>query len=90
MICPYCGNETGNKVVCSYCGHKVYDNPQNGNYYVDMSEDATVPSRGQNGLMVDPEVKRHLRNIDTWGLMSLVLLGGIFILELLRFVLSFV
>ena len=90
MICPYCGNETGDKLICSYCGHKVYENPQTGNYYDGMGNNTTVPTRYPMGLGGDPEIKKRLRNIDTWGLMILVLLAGIFILELLRFVLSFI
>ena len=91
MICPYCGNETGSKVICSYCGHRVYDDARNPGYPPGMGDNATLPvNTSGSGLGQDPEIRKRLRNIDTWGLMGLVLLGGIFLLELIRFVLSFI
>ena len=63
-----------------------------GSFHSNPVDDMTLPVRNQiqNGQFSDPEIRRRLRNIDTWSLMGVVLLGGIFILELLRFIMSFI
>jgi len=87
MKCPYCGNETGNNTVCPYCGHRVYETEGHHTYYTDINP--TVPVN-YSEKSTDAANRKHLANIDTWGLMSVILLAGIFIIELLQLLMQFV
>ncbi|MBR3172044.1 MAG: hypothetical protein IKF22_12505 [Lachnospiraceae bacterium] len=87
MKCPYCGNETGNNTVCPYCGHRVYETEGHHTYYTDINP--TVPVN-YSEKSTDAATRKHLANIDTWGLMSVILLAGIFIIELLQLLMQFV
>ena len=87
MQCPYCGNEMGNGDICSYCGHRVYQTAGQHTYYTSI--DRTVPVTLEV-MEEDSDIERHAANCDTWGLMTVILLAGIFILDLLRLLMMFV
>jgi len=73
MICPTCKNEIGNQSRCPYCGTVL------------QSAESTIPI-GQPQPR-DGESGRHMANIDTWSLLQVVLLGGIFVTNILELVL---
>lgn len=73
MICPTCKNEIGNQSRCPYCG-TVFQPVEN---TVQISQPQT--READNG--------RHISNIDTWSLLQVVLLGGIFVTNILELVL---
>lgn len=77
MICPRCKCEIGNQPRCPYCGATFRT--------VDVTNTYTTPIRSQE----EPKSSnRHLANIDTWNLVSVVLLSGIFITDILQLVLQ--
>lgn len=79
MICPKCRCEVGNQKSCPYCGTVFYQDPM---------QDYTQQVYPQNNPVPPENQERHAANIDTWGLVSVVLLGGIFITEILQLVLQ--
>lgn len=90
MNCQYCGNDVGNRVICPYCGHKVFqDVHMHNDYYDNFMGNTTIPVRMQEGGS-QREMRKYLRNIDTWGLMSVILLTGIFIVEILRLIIELI
>jgi hypothetical protein len=78
MICPKCRCEVGNAKSCPYCGTVFYQDPMQDYTQKVIRQDQPAPSGNQD---------RHASNIDTWGLVSVVLLSGIFISEVLQLVL---
>ena len=56
-------------------------------YYTSI--DRTVPVT-REVMEEDSDIERHAANCDTWGLMTVILLAGIFILDLLRLLMMFV
>lgn len=85
MICPNCKCEIGNLSVCPYCRLQVQG-----------TKTIPIPNRRiskQNQVFAQDIYQqnnslRHLHNTDVWGLMSVILLGGIFVLELLQLILQ--
>lgn len=73
MICPTCKNEIGNQSRCPYCG-TVFQTVEN---TVQINQPQTRES----------DNVRHMSNIDTWSLLQVVLLGGIFVTNILELVL---
>lgn len=87
MNCQYCGNEMGNREICPYCGHASYRKVSVQKDYIGNGyQGETIPIRMQEGRDAR-DIKRYLKNIETWGLMSVILLGGIFVIEILRMIL---
>lgn len=80
MRCPKCRCEIGTLEVCPYCGSRVY-NPTR-----------TVPVREPQQMSVyrtdrsSQHTNRHISNIDAWSLLCAILLGGIFVMELLQLI----
>lgn len=77
MICPKCKSEVGNQSSCPYCGTVFYQDPRRA--------DVTTPV---NKIDEQRGKDHHAANIDTWGLVSVVLLSGIFLTEILQLVLQ--
>lgn len=83
MICSNCGNEIGNMEQCPYCGMMT-----RGDTYR-VSGQTTIPVQWKTGNDGgNPEDTRHLRNLDRWSLIQIILIAGIFILELLQLIFS--
>ena len=82
MICTHCGNEIGNNRICQYCGT---DSAPSGQLY--FMPERTVPVNYQ-GSARDRKTEKHLQNIEMYSLMSVILLAGIFIAELLQIFMS--
>lgn len=79
MICSNCGNEIGNMEQCPYCGVKM--RPES-SY---SGEEKTVPVYwNPENSAESTEISMQLRGIQKWLIMQVVLLAGIFILELLQ------
>lgn len=77
MLCQNCRNEIGNQDICPYCG----------------ADSRTVPVIYDKSKQVQDtdfgftrQDRRHLANLDTWGLLCVVLLAAIFLLELLKLI----
>lgn len=98
MRCPNCGNEIGYMDTCPYCGTRVQqsrqgyqqgsyrqgDGFQQGNYQ-QADPNATMPVGWNSGERKREQNRdRHIRNVDTWGIMTVILLAAIFIVELLQ------
>ncbi len=79
MVCSHCGNEIGNSRICPYCGT---DSIPSGQLYF-MQDSRTVPVSYQEPVK-SRKADKHLQNIEMYGLMSVILLAGIFIVELLQ------
>jgi len=83
MLCANCGNEIGNMDQCPYCGMKIRDDTYR------MGGQTTIPVQWKTGNdPVNMEDSRHIRNTDRWNLIQIVLIAGIFILELLQLILA--
>lgn len=86
MICPNCKCEIGNLSVCPYCGVQVQLPGGTKTIPITMQQprqqQVYVPDLYQQGKQ-----NRHFRNIDTWGLMTVILLAGMFVMQLLEIVL---
>lgn len=80
MICPRCRCEVGNQIKCPYCGTHLHEYRNAGIL------DATVPVN-QNAYQ-DDSLKKHIANIDTWSLINVVLLGGVFVTNILQLILQ--
>lgn len=75
MVCPKCKCEIGNQTRCPYCGTVL------------QSADYTIPANQMQQTARDPESGYHLANVDTWNLIQVVLLSGIFLTNILELVL---
>lgn len=95
MRCPNCGNEIGYMDTCPYCGTRVQQSAQQGSYrqgdgfqqgnYQQGDPHATIPVSWNSGERKREQNRdRHIRNVDTWGIMTVILLAAIFIVELLQ------
>lgn len=90
MRCPNCRCEIGNLKTCPYCGNVMYATPPTNKVgYTQMVDRRPVSSPTRSAISnLERRKERHLANLDTWGLLSVVLLGGIFVLQLLEFVMQ--
>lgn len=81
MRCPNCRCEIGTLEVCPYCGVRL----RNPTRPVPRQEPRPTPSvyRAERS---NARTNRHISNIDTWSLLTVVLLGGIFVVELLQLI----
>lgn len=88
MRCPNCRCEIGNLKSCPYCGMVLYSAPPTNQAYTRPASrrPATTPAARPSVSNLERRKERHLANLDTWGLLCVVLLGGIFVLQLLQFV----
>lgn len=77
MLCQNCRNEIGNQDICPYCGADSRTVP----IYSDKTKQTQEKDPG-----LTRQDRRHLANLDTWGLLCVVLLAAIFLLELLRLI----
>lgn len=83
MICVNCGNEIGNMEQCPYCGIQMRPDT------IRAGGQTTVPVQWKTGQdTVNMEDSRHLRNMDRWSLIQIILIAGIFIIELLQLIVS--
>lgn len=78
MRCPKCRCEIGTLTVCPYCGTLV-NNPT-------RPIQPAAPQRPSvyRSDRSSQHTNRHISNIDAWSLACAVLLGGIFVMELLQ------
>lgn len=81
MICPRCRCEVGNQRKCPYCGTHL----QKFQTY-EVDNNVTQPIN-PNICQQDP-IKKHVSNIDTWSLIEVVLLVGIFITSIMQLILQ--
>lgn len=89
MKCQHCRREIGRVAICPYCGAR-----QNGyrSAGVPSSPGAPDTERADNTageqypLRSGRRQERRLANLETMGLLSVSLLGGIFVLELLQLI----
>lgn len=81
MKCQKCGSEIGYSLSCPYCGAQ-YGSGQN------PTNPVTVQREGAQTNPISPRTERRqerrLMNLETLGLLSVILLTGIFVLELLQ------
>lgn len=89
MKCPNCRCEIGNLTTCPYCGAVLYRRgavpPTTGvRTQAVTSPVETRTMEAPPRLRQDTRRDRHLNNLDTWGLLCAILLGGIFALEFLQ------
>lgn len=97
MRCPNCRCEIGNLMTCPYCGVTVFRSavprtepcpPTNADWHK-----RTTPTNKQLPPTVswgarEKRLERHMENLDLWGLLCVILLVGIFVLELLQFLVA--
>lgn len=94
MKCPNCRCEIGNLMTCPYCGAILYRR-------TDTTQPATGSRGGRPTQPVHPAAtrpvsdnhgeqrrERHLANMDTATLLCVILLSGIFLLELLQLLMN--
>lgn len=81
MICPRCRCEVGSQRKCPYCGTHL----QKFQTY-EVDNNVTQPIN-PNIYQQDP-IKKHVSNIDTWSLIEVVLLVGIFITSIMQLILQ--
>lgn len=91
MKCPNCRCEIGNLTTCPYCGAILYRRPRaQPRQQTEMDNGRTTqpvhvtPTRPVHVKRSDQRKDRHLANCDTWGLLCVILISGVFILELLQ------
>lgn len=100
MTCPNCRCEIGNLAVCPYCGARQRSarttpvtKPAPPRTAAPMQTRAPAPAKNMQTRPVyrseqsGSRANRHMSNIDTWSLMCVILLAGIFVMELLQLVL---
>lgn len=95
MICPNCRCEIGNLAVCPYCGMRQRNagtTPIRPQGTTQVRNRQAVPMQTKNSDMKsvyrsEQGNNRHMSNIDTWSLMCVILLAGIFVMELLQLIL---
>lgn len=94
MICPNCRSEIGRQPTCPYCGMVMsgqYD--YGGSEYV-VTQSVVTPSVGtpqrSNSQQTMRKINRLLDVLDLRSRLSLVLIFGIFALQLLMFILVLV
>lgn len=98
MICPNCRCEIGNLTVCPYCGARQRS-ARTTPVTRPVPPTAAAPTQTRapaKNVQTRPvyrseqsggRANRHMSNIDTWSLMCVILLAGIFVMELLQLVL---
>lgn len=89
MKCPNCRCEIGNLMTCPYCGAILYRRTDTTQPAGSTHPRTTQPvrpavTRPVSSDRSEQRKERHLANLDTAGLLCVVLLSGIFILELLQ------
>lgn len=89
MKCPNCRCEIGNLMTCPYCGAILYRRTDTTQPAGTASPRTTqpvqsAPTRPISSDRYEQRRERHLANLDTATLLCVVLLSGIFILELLQ------
>lgn len=91
MKCPNCRCEIGNLTTCPYCGVILYRRPRAQTRQPPENQAARTtqpvrvePTKPVYGHRSDQRRERHLANCDIWGLLCVILLSGVFILELLQ------
>lgn len=89
MKCPNCRCEIGNLMTCPYCGAILYRRADTTQPSGIVSPRTTQPVKPATTRPISSERyeqrrERHLTNLDTAGLLCVVLLSGIFVLELLQ------
>ena len=95
MICPRCRCEVGNQRKCPYCGTHLQKFQT---YILVKSRNNKCNRLAQCGFRIqqpinhniyqqDP-IKKHVSNIDTWSLIEVVLLVGIFITSIMQLILQ--
>lgn len=95
MKCPNCRCEIGNLTTCPYCGVTLYRRPRSTSTApVRVPPTRQVQSRqvppSYNGQRSQSTPRRSddLSNLELYGLLSVVLLCGIFVLEVLQLVIN--
>lgn len=91
MKCPNCHCEIGNLTTCPYCGVILYRRPRAQPKQPTENDAArttqpvrVTPTKPAQVNRSDRRRERHLANCDTWGLLCVILISGVFILELLQ------
>lgn len=100
MTCPNCRCEIGNLTVCPYCGARQRSvrttpvtRPNQPGTVTPVQTRTPAPTKNVQTRPVyrseqsGGRANRHMSNIDTWSLMCVILLAGIFVMELLQLVL---
>ena len=82
MRCPNCRCEIGNLTTCPYCGVMLYR--RTAPTATSRRPPTAVPTERITPEPRDRRRERHLANLDMWGLLCTIFLGGIFVLELLQ------
>ncbi|MCD8069695.1 MAG: hypothetical protein LUE87_12600 [Lachnospiraceae bacterium] len=81
MVCPNCHSEVGTLRECPYCGQKM---PR-----AQGTDDSTYDFEATIPLEDAEKQSRHMGHMDVWGLMTVILLGGIFLMEFLQLIMMF-
>ena len=89
MKCPNCRCEIGNLTTCPYCGVVLYRRPSAGRAPQAPPRVGQPSPRTPARSRSDQRRDRHLANLASWGILTVVLLSGIFVLELLQLLLQF-
>ena len=92
MKCPNCRCEIGNLMTCPYCGAILYRRAEPTQAPGARSRTTqpvrTTPVRPAPTNRSEPRRDRHLANLDTSTLLCVILLSGIFILELMQLLMN--
>ena len=88
MICPNCRSEVGYQPTCPYCGRALIQNSYAGQSTERMLPVASQPapsSRGNHFSM--RSFSRQITLLELRSKLTLVLLGGVFVLQLIILIL---
>lgn len=97
MRCPNCRCEIGNLTTCPYCGVRVFRSsvsrtepcpPTNTDWHKRTPSANRQTTSMTSWITSDKRLERHMENLDLWGLLCVILLVGIFVLELLQFLVA--
>ncbi len=100
--CPYCGAVLYRRSTAaqsrsrqeSYSAPQAAARPRQSEVYqaprAPRPAPAAQPTRSPARSRSEQRKERHLANLDTWGLLTVIFLAGIFVLELLQVILQVV
>lgn len=80
MRCPNCRCEIGRQTICPYCGQVIQADPQR------IYEMQTLQVQGSATQNMQNRIYRHVNNVETTSKLILILMVGLFVLQVLTLV----